>query len=187
MLGFAIVFVALGASASAIGAGLAQYRPLLNKVAGLFIIAMGLHLLGVLRPGWLGREYRLAVPDRPGSPLGATVLGAAFAFAWTPCIGPILASVLLYAGSVATVKAGALLLFIYALGLGLPFVLTGMTFSRAMKALQWFHRFSRPLEAVSGLTLLAVGALLLTNKMFYISIWAQRLFIRLGLDLWRYF
>ncbi|MGH2426768.1 MAG: cytochrome c biogenesis CcdA family protein [bacterium] len=187
VLGFAIVFVALGASASAVGVALAQYRPLLNKVSGLFIIAMGLYLLGVLRPGWLAREYRLAVPDRPGSPLSATALGAAFAFAWTPCIGPILASVLLYAGSVATVKTGAVLLFIYALGLGLPFVLTGMTFSRAMKALQWLRRFSRPLEAISGLTLLTIGALLLTNKMFYVSIWAQRLFIRLGLDLWRYF
>lgn len=187
VLGFATVFVALGASASAIGATLLQYRPLLNKVSGLFIIAMGLYLLGILRRGWLAREYKLAMPDQPGSPVGATVLGAAFAFAWTPCIGPILATILLYAGSVATVKAGAIMLFVYALGLGVPFVLTGIAFSRVTRALQWFWRFARPLEALSGLTLLAVGALLLTNKMFYVAIWGQRLFTRLGLELWRYF
>ncbi len=162
VLGFVLVFVALGASASTIGAALAAYRPVLNKIAGLFIVAMGLSLLGVL-------------------------VGAAFAFTWTPCIGPILASVLVYAGAAGTVKTGAALLFIYAVGLGLPFILTGLAFTRGMRALRWLRRFARPIEALSGVTLVAVGALLLTNKMFYISIWAQRMFARFGLDVWRFF
>ncbi|MGH2374544.1 MAG: cytochrome c biogenesis protein CcdA, partial [bacterium] len=106
---------------------------------------------------------------------------------WTPCIGPILASVLLYAGSAGTVKTGALLLLVYAFGLGLPFILTGLAFTRGIRALRWLRRFSRPIEVFSGVTLVAVGTLLLANKMFYVSIWAQRIFARYGLNLWRFF
>jgi len=187
VLGFAAVFVALGASASALGAALAQYRFVLNKVSGLFIIAMGLTLTGIMRIGWLTKERRVPLVAGQSGALRSISLGGAFAFAWTPCIGPILASVLLYAGSVATVKVGALLLLVYALGLGVPFVLTGVAFSRTVRALHWMRQYARPIEALSGTALIAIGALLYTNKMFYVSIWAQRLFIRLGLDLWRFF
>lgn len=113
-----------------------QYRFVLNKVSGLFIIAMGLTLTGIVRVGWLTRERRVPLATRQSGALRSISLGAAFAFAWTPCIRPILASVLLYAGSVATVKVGALLLLVYALGLGVPFVLTGLAFSRAIHALR---------------------------------------------------
>jgi len=187
VLGFAAIFVALGASASALGAALMQYRFVLNKVSGLFIIAMGLTLTGIVRVGWLTRERRVPLAARQGGALRSISLGAAFAFAWTPCIGPILASVLLYAGSVATVKVGALLLLVYALGLGVPFVLSGLAFSRAIHALRWMRRYARPIEAFSGIALIAIGTLLYTNKMFYVTIWAQRLFSRFGLDLWRFF
>lgn len=185
--GFALVFVALGASASAIGAALAQYRPLLNRMSGLFIVLMGLSLLGVVRLGPLSSDYRFHVAGAPKGPFGPLLLGGAFAFAWTPCIGPILASVLLYAASTATVTTGAALLLVYALGLGLPFVLTGLAFTRGMKALRWLRRFARPIEAFSGVALVAVGVLLLANRMFYVSIWAQRMFSHLGIDLWRFF
>lgn len=187
VLGFALVFVALGASASAVGGWLGQYRPILNRVSGVFIVVMGLSLIGVLRIGVLGRERRIQVSERRRGPLGAIFLGGAFAFAWTPCIGPILASILLYAASAGTVTTGALLLLVYALGLGLPFILTGLVFTRAMGALRWLRSFARPVEAVSGLALTAVGSLLVMNKMFYVSIWAQRLFTRYGLNLWRFF
>ena len=100
---------------------------------------------------------------------------------------PVLASILLYGGSVATVKAGALLLFIYALGLGVPLMLTGLPFTHAMKAFCSLCRFSRPIETMSGPALMAVGVLMLANKMFYVSIWAQRVFARLGLNVWQYF
>lgn len=185
--GFTLVFVALGASASAIGAALAQYRPILNKASGLFIVVMGLSLLGGLRGGPLGREYRFHIDTAVPGPLRSLLLGGAFAFAWTPCIGPILAAILLYAGSAGTVTTGAALLLVYAIGLGLPFVLTGLAFTRGMKAIRWLRRYARPIEAFSGLALVAVGALLLTNRTFYVSIWAQRLFSRFGLDLWRFF
>ncbi len=187
VLGFTIVFVALGASASAVGAWLGRYRFLLNRISGAFIILMGLYLLGILRMGFVARERRFRVEGLKGGVLGPALVGGAFAFAWTPCIGPILASILLYAGAVGTVKTGALLLLVYAFGLGLPFILTGLAFTRAVRALRWLQRVSRPLEAASGLTLAAVGVLLFTNKMFYVSIWAQRAFARLGLDLWRFF
>lgn len=187
VLGFSLVFVALGASASAIGAVLTQYRFTLNRIAGLFMIFMGLYLMGFLRVGTLSREYRVQLMERPQGPFGSIILGAAFAFAWTPCIGPVLASVLIYAASVSTVKTGALMLFAYSLGLGLPFILMGLAFARALHALQWVRRFSRTIELVSGGALATVGILLLANKMFYVSIWAQRIFIRFGLDLWRFF
>lgn len=185
--GFALVFVSLGASASTVGAVLAGYRDIWNRAAGVFIVAMGLSLLGVLRVPALVRERRLPVEASPRGPAGALLLGGAFAFAWVPCIGPILASILLYAGTLGTVSTGALLLLVYALGLGLPFILTGLAFTRAMRAIRWLRRWSRPIEAASGVALTAVGVLLLANKMFYMSIWAQRLFTRLGLNLWRSF
>jgi cytochrome c-type biogenesis protein len=187
VLGFALVFVALGASASAIGGALSAYRVVLNRISGLFIIAMGLSLIGVLRVRALAAEHRVHFADRPRGVLGTTLLGGAFAFAWTPCIGPILASILVYAGSVGTVKTGALLLLVYALGLGLPFVLTGLVFTRGMSALRWLRRFSRPIESLSGVALVAVGTLVLTDRMFYVSIWAQRIFARYGLNFWRFF
>jgi cytochrome c-type biogenesis protein len=185
--GFALVFVALGASASAAGAVLAEYRDIWNRAAGVFIVGMGLSLLGVLRVPALTKERRLPIEFRPRGMAGALLLGGAFAFAWVPCIGPILASILLYAGTLGTVRTGAFLLLVYALGLGLPFILTGLAFTRAMRVIRWLRRWSRPIEAASGVALTAVGVLLLVNKMFYMSIWAQRLFTHLGLNLWRFF
>jgi len=187
VVGFALVFVALGASASAIGAVLADYRPLLNQVSGLFIIAMGLSLTGVLRIGALLREHRLPLHGRPRGLPGVLLLGGAFAFAWIPCVGPILASILLYAGSVATVRTGAAFLFMYALGLGLPFILTGLAFTRAARAFRWLRQYAGRIEAASGLALVVVGVLVLTNKIFYISIWGQELFTRLGINFWQSF
>jgi len=187
VLGFALVFVGLGASASAIGALMADYRPVLNQISGVFIVAMGLSLLGILRVGALMREHRLPLAGRPRGVLGSTLLGAAFAFAWVPCVGPILASILTYAGSTGTVRTGALLLLVYALGLGVPFVLTGAAFTRAVGAFRWLRRWSRPIELVSGSALTVVGVLMLMNKMFYVSILAQQLFTQLGLNLWQFF
>jgi cytochrome c-type biogenesis protein len=187
VLGFALVFTALGASASALGGLLADYRPVLNQISGVFIIAMGLSLLGVVRVGALLRDHHLALAARPRGVLGSTLLGAAFAFAWVPCVGPILASILAYAASTGTVRTGALLLLVYALGLGTPFIAAGLAFARTIGVMRRLRQFSRPLEAVSGVALTTVGILMLTNKMFYVSIWGQQLFTRLGLNLWQSF
>jgi cytochrome c-type biogenesis protein len=129
----------------------------------------------------------LHLTARPRGALGSTLLGAAFAFAWVPCVGPILASILAYAASTGTVRTGALLLLVYAMGLGTPFIATGLAFARTMGMMRRLRRFSRPLEMASGLALTAVGILLLANKMFYFSIWGQQLVTRLGLNLWQSF
>lgn len=187
VLGFSVVFVLLGASASALGALLSAYRPMLNKVFGLVIVVMGLHLMGIVRVAALARERRIGVRLSQAGPFAAVLVGMGFAFAWTPCVGPILASILLYAGSTATVQTGAALLAVYSLGLGVPFVLAGVGVSRGLVASPWLRRAGSSLERASGAALAAVGVLLFTNRLFYVSIAAQRLFSRLGLDLWRFF
>ncbi|MBI4278819.1 MAG: cytochrome c biogenesis protein CcdA [Armatimonadetes bacterium] len=186
IIGFATVFVLLGATASAAGALLLEYRAALNKVAGIFIMFMGLHLTGIVRLDPLYRQWGLLVDPRNLGALGTLFAGMAFAFAWTPCVGPILASILAYAGSVGTVTTGAALLAVYAAGLGIPLLLAGLGLTRGMGALRWLRRHGRGIERASGVVLAGVGVLLFTNKLFYVSILAQRLFSRLGLDLWRF-
>jgi cytochrome c-type biogenesis protein len=110
----------------------------------------------------------------------------AFAFAWTPCVGPILASILLYASTVGTVREGAALLFIYSLGLGVPFLITGVAFTRAVAVFRWVRRLQRPLEIASGAVLAGVGVLLVTNKIFYLSVLTQRIFTLLGIDVTKF-
>ena len=126
ILGFSIVFMAMGASASAIGALLRQYLGLVQKIAGAVIVIFGLHLLGVFRIGFLDRDTRVQTSRKPATPLGALVVGLAFAFGWTPCIGPILGGILTIAGSKSTVGEGVLLLGVYSAGLGVPFLLTSI-------------------------------------------------------------
>jgi cytochrome c-type biogenesis protein len=182
VLGFSLAFVLLGATASVAGQFILRNRYTFNLLAGLFVIVMGLHLMGWLRIPTLNMERRIQVTDRPRSPLGALLVGMAFAFGWTPCVGPVLASILLYASTAGTVREGALLLFIYSLGLGVPFVVTGVAFTRAVGVFRWVRRFQRPLEVASGAVLAGIGVLLVTNKIFYLSVVTQQLFLLLGID-----
>lgn len=186
-LGFTVVFVLLGASASAVGAVLTAYRPQLNRLFGILIVVMGLHLMGVLRLAALYRERRIGLRLQQAGPLTTVLVGMAFAFAWTPCVGPILASILLYAGSTGTVTTGAAMLALYSLGLGIPFVLAGAGVARLLHGFSRLRRLGAVVERASGVALASVGVLLVTNRMFYFSVMAQRLFSRLGLDLWRFF
>lgn len=186
-LGFTVVFVLLGASASVAGAVLNAYRPLLNRLFGVFIVVMGLHLMGVLRLAALYRERRIGLRLASAGPWTTILVGMAFAFAWTPCVGPILASILLYAGSTDTITTGAAMLALYSLGLGIPFVLAGVGVTRLLHVFGRLRRLGAVVERASGVALAGVGVLLLTNRMFYVSVMAQRLFSRLGLDLWRFF
>jgi cytochrome c-type biogenesis protein len=179
VLGFTAVFVVLGAGAALFGALLDALRPQLSRVAGVVMIAMGLVVSGLVPVPFLYRERRVNLIDRPYGPLGTVLVGMAFALGWTPCIGPILASILFYAGAVETVERGALLLLVYSLGLGLPFVLVGLGWSRAMSALSWARRHARALNVGSGALLVGIGVLFVTNQMFYLSIAAQRLYYQL--------
>ncbi len=180
VLGFSTVFVLLGASASFIGSGLVEYRGPLNRAAGALMILMGLFILGILRLPALYRERRFHPDGRSLGRGGALVLGGAFGLGWTPCVGPILASILFYAGTSETAAQGALLLLAYSLGLGVPFLVTGLLFSRAMGAMTWLKRHYRVVNVASGGLLVGMGVLFITDRFFYFSILAQRLYYMLA-------
>ena len=176
VLGFSAVFVMLGAGAALFGAILEMHRPLLNRVAGLVMVFMGLVIAGLIRAPFLYQERRLHLIDRAYGPLGTLLIGMAFALGWTPCIGPVLATILFYAGASDTVEQGAFLLLVYSLGLGLPFVLVGLGWSRALTLLSWAKRHSQALNLASAVLLVGVGLLFLTNRVFYLNLFAQRLY-----------
>lgn len=175
ILGFSVVFVSLGAAASAIGQylmepGTGRLR-LLTKVAGAVVIVFGLHTMGVLRIGWLYSEKRVQVERKPRGLVGAFVVGLAFAFGWTPCIGPILAGILAVAGSKDTVAEGVQLLAVYSLGLGVPFLLTAVAINHFFAAFARIRRHYHAIEVVSGLLLVLIGVLIFTDQFTLIARW----------------
>jgi cytochrome c-type biogenesis protein len=176
VLGFSTIFVLLGAGAAVFGGLLEAFRPQLNRLAGLVMIGMGVVVSGLVRIPFFYQERRLLLIDRPYGPLGTVLLGMAFALGWTPCVGPILATILFYAGAAETVERGALLLLVYSLGLGLPFVLVGLGWSRALGMLSWAKRHAQALSVSSGALLVGLGALFVTNRVFYLNLFAQRLY-----------
>src|SRR5918997_4275368 len=177
--GFTTVFVVLGATASALGQMIRQYLDILSTVAGLAIIAMGLHFLGVFRIGLLYREARFQV-DRPVGLWGAYVMGLAFAFGWTPCIGPILGSILAVAGAETSVARGAVLLAVYSAGLGLPFIVAAL----AMKPFTAFLKRMRSrilyVERTMGALLVLTGVAFLAGWLTDASFWLLETFPVLG-------
>jgi len=165
VLGFSTVFVALGASASLFGEFLSVHFSVLSYVAGGLILILGLHFLGVFRIGLLFREARFHMADRPAGLVGAYVIGLAFAFGWTPCVGPVLAAILLYAGSESQVMRGSALLLAYSLGIGLPFILAAFFAAPFMRLMQRFRGHMDKVEKVMGAVLVLTGILFLTNSM----------------------
>jgi cytochrome c-type biogenesis protein len=165
VIGFSIVFVALGASASAVGKFLFRNAPVLEKIAGGIIIVFGLHLMGVFRLRFLEVEKRMQSNRKPAGPVGALLVGLAFAFGWTPCIGPILGGILLVAGAKETVGEGVLLLAVYSLGLGVPFLLTSLAIDRFFLVSRAIRRHYHTIELVSGGLLVAVGVLIFTDQL----------------------
>ncbi len=180
-LTFTVVFVALGMSATGIGSALNDHRRLLERVAGTIIVALGLFfVLSPLVPR-LNREWRIdALMERAGSG-GPLVAGAAFAIAWTPCVGPTLGSILTAAATQSTVSTGGALLACYSLGLAVPFLLTAVAFSRATTAFSWLKRHYGLVNAVSGAILIAMGLLLLTGEMTQLNVEARKLMDAIGL------
>jgi cytochrome c-type biogenesis protein len=176
VLGLAIVFVALGASASMLGALLAPYKGVFGRVAGVFVALMGFLLLGVVKVPWLYGERRIDPSTaRSFGGAAALVLGMAFGFGWTPCVGPILASILALAGSSGSVGQGAALLFAYALGLGVPFVAVGLFFGRLGGAVRWLSRHSVTVNRVAGALLIVIGLLMATDRLAVLTGWLYRL------------
>ena len=176
VLGFTTVFVAFGATASLIGKTVAQYFDTLSIVAGLIIIVMGLHFLGVFRIEFLYRQLRMNVDRKPAGLLGAYIVGLAFAFGWTPCVGPILAAILLIASSAGSALRGALLLTAYSLGIGIPFILAAIFMGRFIHLFSRFKTHLDKVEKIAGGLLVLTGILFVTGKMSEISNLLIRLF-----------
>jgi len=174
ILGFSFIFTLLGASASWVGSLLIQYKYLLIKLSGAIILLLGLFLAGVTKIPQLYRERRFNLSGLPGGPLGAFPLGMAFAFAWTPCIGPILASILLYAGTSGTVAKGMILLSFYSLGLAIPFLATALAFNYLLATFEWVKRHYRLINTISAGFLILMGIMLLTNLWTYFTAWVNR-------------
>jgi cytochrome c-type biogenesis protein len=171
ILGFSLVFVSLGATASVLGQFLMERLRILGKIAGVLIIVFGLHTMGVLRIGWLYSEKRVQMARKPAGPLGALLVGVAFAFGWTPCIGPILAGILTIAAAQETIGQGVQLLAVYSAGLGIPFLLTSLAINQFFAAFARIRRHYRLIEFVSGALLVAIGILIFTDRFTIIARW----------------
>lgn len=189
VIGFSLIFVALGASLGLIGAGMRDHQRLLAQIAGVLIIIMGLHLTGIVRIPWLYRTYTVSLPGTATSGGGATtavsgsgvlvvsppvrpvdfgrsaLIGAGFAIGWTPCIGPVLGSILGFAAAQGTVAKGALLLVFYSAGLGVPFLIAGLAVGTVTGYLKRLNRYLPAIEIASGVLLIVAGILLFTNRM----------------------
>jgi cytochrome c-type biogenesis protein len=175
VLGFSTVFVALGASASLIGSVIRAYSAQLSIIAGVVIILMGLHFLGLTRIGLLMREGRMTMP-KPVGLWGAYLMGLAFAFGWTPCIGPILAAILSVAAAEATVTKGALLLAVYSLGLGIPFLIAAFMVEQFSSLFARMKRHLMMVERAMGVLLVITGIAFLTGGVSNVSIWLLETF-----------
>jgi cytochrome c-type biogenesis protein len=171
--GFSAVFIALGASASAVGEFLMQRLPLLGKIAGVLIVIFGLHTMGVFRLRFLETEKRVHTQRKPAGLVGAFLVGVAFAFGWTPCIGPILGGILVIAGSRESIAEGVRLLAIYSAGLGIPFLLTALAVDRFFSASSKIRRHYHAIEVASGVLLIAIGVLIFTNRFTIIARWLE--------------
>jgi cytochrome c-type biogenesis protein len=169
ILGFGLVFVALGATATLLGATLRRALPLLQQIGGVVIALFGLYLLGALRLSYLMRERRVHLASKPAGFVGSVIAGAAFGAGWTPCVGPVLASILLYAGMTSTMGQGMLLLIAYTLGLGVPFFIAAVGLNWFLAGSKRFRRWLLPLERIAGAFLVIVGVLLFTGRFTVIS------------------
>jgi cytochrome c-type biogenesis protein len=171
VFGFTTVFVALGAGASILGQWVQLHKAQLSLLAGIVIIGFGAHFLGILRLPLLFRQARFRLPVPGANLAGAYLMGLAFAFGWTPCIGPVLATVLAVAANEASLGAGVRLLFVYSLGLGVPFVLAAAALGPFLAVLQRMRAHLRHVEMVMGVLLVATGVLMLTGSLNWLGAW----------------
>jgi cytochrome c-type biogenesis protein len=160
VLGFSAVFMTMGFVATSAGRAVGQALPWMNRIGGVVLVVFGLYLAGVLRIPALAREMRVHLSDKPTGPLGSLVVGIAFGAGWTPCIGPILGSILLYASLETTMAQGTLLLATYALGLGIPFVVAAVAFNWFLAGVDKVKEWMVPLSRIAGTVLVVIGVLM---------------------------
>lgn len=184
VLGFSVVFILLGLSATTIGAALIRNQLLLTRISGVFVLSMGLFLLGslVLHSSWLSGEARFHPNPSRFGPFAAPVTGAAFAFGWTPCIGPVLGSVLAIGATQGEAFRGASLMAVYSLGLGLPFLLSGLLFGRLTRVFAWIKDHFTAITAASAVSLAFFGVLLVFNRLIWVTTQVQSGMRSVGLD-----
>ncbi len=175
ILGFTLVFVALGASATYVGNFFQENQTLIRRVGGVIVILLGIHITGLVKLNLLEREKRFEFNNKPLGYLGSVFVGIAFAAGWTPCIGPILASILLYASTSENVSSGIILLVAYSLGLGLPFLISALAFNTFLAYFSRFNRYLRIVSIVSGIFLVIIGLLLIFDCLsifaHYLNMW----------------
>ena len=181
VLGLSTVFLLMGLAVAGMGRMILPWQGYLTTASGIVVMVFGLHFLGILRLGFLNREARLDAGDRGGSAFGAYVLGLAFAFGWTPCIGPQLGAILSMAAQEADLGQGALLLAVYALGLGVPFLLVAAFLPRLTGLMGWMKRHMEAIERVMGLLLWTIGLMMLTGGFTAFSYWLLEMFPGLAL------
>ncbi len=163
VFGFSLIFVALGIGATALGSLLLAYRDWISRIGGVLVIVFGLYMLGVLRIGAMATDTRVHLSDKPMGYLGTVLVGIAFGAGWTPCIGPILGAILTYASTSDDLSQGMLLLGTYSLGLAVPFLLSAFAIERFLGAFQKFRKHMGTVNRISGVLLIIVGVLMLTN------------------------
>jgi cytochrome c-type biogenesis protein len=176
VLGFTAVFVALGASATALGSVLLSYKLQLGVIAGVIVILFGLHLLGLTPLRLMNQEARFYIEKGGGHAASAFLLGLAFAFGWTPCIGPVLGAILTLSASTADVAEGSLLLAVYSLGLGVPFLLAALFTGTLLARLRALGRVGRNLQRAAGGLLVAMGLLMVTGRLEVLAYWLLETF-----------
>ena len=184
VIGFSLTFILFGILAGYFGSFIGPYRTLLSQAGGLLIIFFGLMMLGIFRMTPLEKDYRIPIPKSltPGNPMSALLIGSAFAFGWTPCVGPVLASVFLLATTSTTLVQGAFLLSIFSLGMAIPFLLTAFFYSYAAKFIETYSWISRFVSIVGGVFLIGLGALLLLGDFGLTVEYGYRFFYYIGLD-----
>ncbi len=180
VLGFSTVFISLGATASVFGEFIADYFDVLSIIAGVVIIVLGVHFIGIIRIPILYREVRFHAEKQPAGLIGPYIIGLAFAFGWTPCVGPVLGALLMVAGSEATITYGASLLAVYSAGLGIPFLIAAAAMKPFLAFMGRFRHHLRTVERVIGVLLVLTGVLFLTGSMNDIAFWILETFPALG-------
>ncbi len=171
ILGFSAVFIALGASASFIGQILSEYKDMIARIGGVIIILLGFFLIGVLKIDFLSQEKKFHIAKKPFGILGAFVIGLAFAAGWTPCVGPILGSVLVIASSSSQMTRGIILLTMYSLGLGIPFFISALAIGWFLSVNKKLTRFIHPLTIIAGVILITIGFLMAMGKFTRLIYW----------------
>jgi len=171
--GFSTVFILLGATASSLGNMLREYQNVLRWIGGLIIIFFGFYIMGLLKLNFFSKGKKFEFATKPPGLLGSFLVGSSFAIGWTACVGPILGTILFYAGSTGTVSQGVMLLTAYSLGLGIPFFITSLTVNSFLSAFKRIRKYMRLIEIISGVFLIFVGILILTNYFVILSSYLQ--------------